>query len=267
MSETTRFPREFPVVSLRYPTDIPPISLRCPSDFPSYTRRDGAATDVRRPLPLPLPFRHNNRMATSSDPIPAALSIEGLNTPDARASFSLASTCGYRGIGFATNHPELNPESLGPSARRHVKTILAAQHLTVESVRAAAPRAGLADSATIDRTLENARKAMLLARELGVRTVSLNIGKLGDSSGAVGGAGGGSIPEGTIVSALRELAQQADASGLTLALAADGGVESLLRVLKAVDFDRARLELSGGRVIGAGEDAAEDCGGGGGGWE
>src|SRR5438552_1318267 len=111
--------------------------------------------------------------------IPAALALDGLGTLDARASFDVASSAHYHGIAFATNHRELNPEALGPSARRHVKTILAARQLQVDSLRAAAPRGGLADTATIDRTLENAIKAIHLARELGVGTVTLDIGAVG----------------------------------------------------------------------------------------
>src|SRR4051794_25801534 len=121
-----------------------------------------------------------------SDPstIPAALALDGLGSLDARASFDVASSARYHGIAFATNHRELNPELLGPSARRHVKTILASKQLEIASVRAAAPRGGLADTAMIDRTLENARKAIHLARELGVGTVALNIGAVGTSGGA-----------------------------------------------------------------------------------
>ena len=175
--------------------------------------------------------------------IPAALALDGLSTLDARASFDVASDAKYRGISFATNHRELNPETLGQSARRHVKTILAARQLDIESLRAAAPRGGLADSTTIDRTLENARKAIHLARELGVGTVSLNVG-------AIGGAD--SVPEATVVSALRDLSQQADAAGVSLALSAEQ-MEKLPMILKQVDYDRARLNLEGGRLIGAGE--------------
>ena len=189
--------------------------------------------------------------------IPAALGLEGLGGFDARAGFELAASAGYRGIAFATNHAELNPDALGPSARRHVRTVLAAKGLAVESVRAWAPKGGLAEAGTIDRTLDQVRKAMMLAREMGVETVSLYAGMLGAGDG--GGAGGeargtGGVPEGTIVAALRELAQQADASGLTLALSAGGGMEALARVLKQVDFPRAKINLEGAGLIGAGAD-------------
>lgn len=177
--------------------------------------------------------------------IPAALAIDGLSNLDARGSFDVAAAAGYRGIAFATSHGELNPEALGPSARRHVRTILGAKGLGLESLRAAVPRGGLTDAATIDRTLENARKGMVLARELGISTVSLNVGRLGEQAG---------VPETTVIAALRELAQQADSSGLTLALAAEGGAESLGRIVKAVDFERARINLDAGRAIGEGED-------------
>src|SRR5690349_10850277 len=101
-----------------------------------------------------------NLNMSDTKPIPAALALDGLANLDARASFDVASDAHYHGIAFATNHRELNPEALGPSARRHVKTILAAKQLQVDSVRAAAPRGGLTDAGTIDRTLENAGKAI-----------------------------------------------------------------------------------------------------------
>jgi sugar phosphate isomerase/epimerase len=187
--------------------------------------------------------------------IPAALGLDGLTDFDARAGFDLAAGAGYRGIAFATNHRELNPEALGASARRQVKTILAGKGLRVEAVRAAGPRNGLADSATIDRTLDQARKAINLAREMGVGTVSLNVGTLG--AGATGGGSGGGLPETTIVAALRDLAQHADAAGLTLAVSAGGASEALARVLKAVDFERAKINLEGAGIIGAGEDVLQ----------
>jgi sugar phosphate isomerase/epimerase len=190
--------------------------------------------------------------------IPAALAIDGLSGVDARGGFDLAAGAGYRGVAFATNHPELNPEALGPSARRQVKAILAGKGLRVESVRAAGPRGGLSDSGTIDRTLEQARKAMTLAREMGVGTVAVYVGMLedrhADAAQPAPRQASAPVPPETVVAALRELAQQADAAGLTLALSAGGGIEALARVLKAVDFERAQVNLDGAGLIGAGED-------------
>jgi len=182
---------------------------------------------------------------SSTSPISASLALDGLGTLDARASFDVASEAHYHGIAFATNHRELNPEALGATARRHVKTILSAKQLEIDSLRAAAPRGGLGDASTIDRTLDNARKAIHLARELGVGTVSLNIGAIGAA---------GAVPEGTVVSALRDLSQQADAAGLSLAISAEH-MEKLPAILKQVDYDRTRLHLEGARMIGSGEDA------------
>ncbi|HVX84115.1 MAG TPA: sugar phosphate isomerase/epimerase family protein [Phycisphaerae bacterium] len=174
--------------------------------------------------------------------IPAALSLDGLNT-DARGAFDLAAEAGYEGIAFATNHPELTPGNLGESARRHVKKLLEARRLAIASVRAAAPRTGLADAATIDRTVDNARTAIRLAHDLGVGTVALNIGNV-----AVDGAG-----EAAAVGALRELAGHADAAGVTLALGAETA-GSLEKLLAQVNFDRARANLDTARMIAAGED-------------
>jgi sugar phosphate isomerase/epimerase len=116
----------------------------------------------------------------STPSLPASLSIDGL-TGDARSSFDLASTAGYHGIAFPTNHPELMPDRLDQSARRHLKTVLASKRLDVDAIRVAVPRTSLTDTGTIDRTLDNARKAFLLAHDLGVHTISLHVGNLANS--------------------------------------------------------------------------------------
>lgn len=179
--------------------------------------------------------------------IPAALSIDGL-TGDARSSFDLAAGAHYHGIAFPTNHAELTPDALGQSARRHLKTILAAKHLAIDSIRVATPRTSLTDSGTIDRTLDNARKAFLLAHDLGVSTVSLNIGNLAGSK----------MPENTLIAAIRELAQHADAAGLNLALGSDS-VLPLAGILKRVDYDRARINLNPARLLAGGQDILKDA--------
>ena len=180
---------------------------------------------------------------SSTAPIPASLSIDGL-TGDARSSFDIASHSGYHGIAFPTNHPELMPDRLDQSARRHLKTVLASKQLEVDAIRVAVPRTSLTDTATIDRTLDNARKAFLLAHDLGVSTISLHVGNLAGSK----------MPPSTIVAAIRELAQHADAAGLTLALGSDTA-GPLAGVLKQVDYDRARINFDPARMIAGGEDA------------
>ncbi len=83
----------------------------------------------------------------------------------------------------------------------------------------------------------------MLAKDLGVLTVSLNIGNLTGSK----------IPESTIVAAIRDLAQHADAAGLTLALGSDAAL-TLAGIIKQVDYDRARINLDSARLIAGGED-------------
>ncbi len=168
----------------------------------------------------------------------ASLSIDALG-PDARAAFEVASEAGYRGIAFATNHAELTPESLGESGRRHLKTLLRSRRLAVEVLRAAAPRAGITDPATIDRTVANVRRAIELAHALAVPTVSVNLGPVGSNPAEA--------------AALRELADLADRAGITLACSGEtaAGLEGLL---KEVAFHCARGNLDTGRLIAAGED-------------
>ncbi len=198
-------------------------------------------------------------------PIAASLSLDGLAT-DARGAFDLAAGAGFRGVAFSTQHPELGPRELGESGRRHLKTILAGKRLAIESLRAGGGGRrgggggggrGLADSRTVDAAMDHARAAMVLARELGVKTVALDVGRIpeGDAGGAGGVAAlsGHALPEATLVLALRELAQAADASGITLALGADSAI-GLARIVKAVDFDGAKMDLDGAREIAAAED-------------
>ena len=92
---------------------------------------------------------------SNQERIPAALSLDGLG-PDARESFELAAESGYRGIAVPTNHPQLRPSELSVSGRRHLKKTLHTRHLDLEAIRVAAPRGGLTDPATIDRTVDQA---------------------------------------------------------------------------------------------------------------
>ncbi len=174
--------------------------------------------------------------------IPASLAIDALGD-DARAAFSLASEARFQGIAFATNHPQLTPDELTQSGRRDLKRILSSKQLSLDALRIAGPRTALADPATIDRTIENARKGFHLAHDLGITTVSLNVGNLADSK----------TPMDTVVSAIRELAQHADSAGLTLAISSDSS-DILAGILKRVDYDRARVNFDTARIIAAGED-------------
>jgi len=178
-------------------------------------------------------------------PIPASLAIGGLAV-DARGAFELAAEARYHGIVFATNHPELMPDQLGQTARRHLKTMLAGKRLEIDAIRIASPKGGLTDPTTIDRTLDHAQKAFLLARDLGVKVVSLNVGDLADNK----------VPHSTMVAAIRQLAQHADAVGggeLTLSLGGDVS-EPLRSVIKEVDYDRAAANLDTGSTLAVGED-------------
>jgi len=180
---------------------------------------------------------------------PAALAIDPLRM-DARAAFDVAAGAAYRGIAFGTGHPELNPDALGESARRHVQSILNAKGLTIATIRTATPAGALSQAGSIDRTLDNARKAILLARQMHVGTVSLNVGQV-DYKGPM------AVTPDTMLGALRELAQLADASGVSLALSDESGGRDLPAILKALDFPQARLHLDTARTIGAGQDVLQ----------
>ena len=174
--------------------------------------------------------------------IAAALSLDGL-AGDARSAFELAAGAGYSGVAIPTNHRELSPEALGETGRRHLMKTLGARGLGVASVRAAAPRGGLGDPATIDRTVENTRRALKLAGALGVKTVSMYAGAVGE----------GKEGESSVMAALKELAQEADAGGIALAVGAES-LEKLGLVLAKVGYDGAKLNVLPAQGIAAGED-------------
>ena len=194
-------------------------------------------------------------MSTTSR-IAAALSLDSLG-PDARAAFDLAADAGFAGIAIPTNHPQLAPADFGDSARRHFKKTLEHRHLSIDSIRIAAPRQGLADAATIDRTLANARAAITLAHALGVRTVSLYTGGLSNvpnpqATGALSSTNA-ALSMDTIAAATRLLASEADKAGITLALSSDSPtrLQELLNLLAAPHL-RANLEPAS--LLAAGDD-------------
>lgn len=174
--------------------------------------------------------------------IHAALSLDGLGD-DARAAFSLAADAGYTGIAIPTNHPQLTPDQLGDTARRHLRKTLDSRSLAIDAIRVAAPRAGLTDPATIDRTIDNARQAIALAHALGVRTVALHTGAISALK----------VTPDTLQSAARLLAAEADRAGVTLALSADA-TPQLRDLLTAVAYDQARANLHTAGSIASGED-------------
>jgi sugar phosphate isomerase/epimerase len=175
--------------------------------------------------------------------IAAALSLDGVGG-DARAGFALAGGAGYSGVAIATNHAELSPEALSDSGRRHVKKILESSQMNVAAVRAAGPRGGLMDPAGIDRMVGNVRKAMKLAADLSASTVTLHAGSM-SAAGVAGGA-----------AALKELAQEAEHAGLTLAVSGDAS-DKLLAMLADTGCENATLNMSPAAAIGAGEDAVK----------
>lgn len=180
----------------------------------------------------------------SSRRITAALSLDGLGN-DARAAFELAAIAGYGAVAIPTNHPELRPSAMGPSARRHLKRILDSKQLQIAALRIAAPRGGLVDPASIDRTIDNVRKGIALAFELGVGTIAVHAGALA-----------GLKDNSSVYAAARLIAEEADRAGLNVAFGADGGKE-LAQLIASVAYERALANVETSREIASGEDPAQ----------
>jgi sugar phosphate isomerase/epimerase len=182
-------------------------------------------------------------MSTTSR-IPAALSLDGLGD-DARAAFDLAANAGYAAVAIPTNHPELRPAELGPSARRHIQRIVRSKDLRIDALRIAAPRGGLTDPGTIQRTLDNARTGIAMAYDMDVHTIAVNAGNLTAPG----------VDFDSICAAARTIAEEADRAGITVAFGADGS-DKLADLIKAVACDRARANLDTAREISSGVDPA-----------
>lgn len=174
--------------------------------------------------------------------IPAALSLDGLGD-DVRASIILAAESGYAGIAFPTNHPQLQAQDFGFTARRHLQRILESHQLGLQSIRIAAPRAGLCDPTTIDRTVDNALKAIVLAHDMGVGNVSLHAGMISDLK----------VSSSTLESAVREITDQAQRTGVTLSLSADS-TSKLETLLTHCQNTNLRAILAPGQTIADGEE-------------
>ena len=163
-----------------------------------------------------------------------------------RAAFDLAADAGYAGIAFATNQPELRPADLGASARRHLQRILASKNLRIDALRIAGPRGGLADSASVERAIENARKGIALAFDMGIKTISVNAGALA----------GEAAKNDSIYAAARQIAEDADRAGVIVAFAADGSA-ALEQLISHLAWDRACANLETAREIAGGHDPVE----------
>ncbi len=180
-----------------------------------------------------------------SDRISAALSLDGLGD-DARAAFELAANAGYGAVAIPTNHPELRPQNLDTSARKHLKRILDSKQLSIATLRIAGPRGGLADSQAIQRIIDNTRQGIALAYDLGITTIAVNAGLLSDSK----------LDQNSVDSAARLIAEEADRAGLNVAFGADAG-DKLAELLKRVGCDRALADVQTAQEIAAGEDPAQ----------
>lgn len=76
----------------------------------------------------------------------------------------MAAGLGYSGVAIPTNHKQLRFKELGESGVRHLRRTLEGRRLGAASIRTATPRGGLGDAKTIDRTMENVREAIRMAR-------------------------------------------------------------------------------------------------------
>ncbi len=179
---------------------------------------------------------------STTPPIPASLFIGGL-PQDARSAFDLASSAHYASVALPSRHDELAPEVLSATGRRHVKKILEMRHLSADALRLATPRTGLTDAANVDEVMTHARAAIELAHDLGIQTLSLNAGPA-DDKGKLN-----SVAE----SALRELAEQADRSGLRLAISADQPA-AISQMLAALGSNQVQANLEPARILAAGVD-------------
>lgn len=156
---------------------------------------------------------------------------------DARQAFVLAADSGYNGVAFSTRHPELNPEKLGSSARRHVRRILAGHNLGVSSIYLPTSAKGLADPDRLDELLHRVEEAVNLAYALGVTQVGLY-------GGDTAGLGSPAARD-----AAKLIAELSDRSGVQIALSGDDPT-ALAKLLRAVAHGGLHADLQTQRLLG-----------------
>jgi sugar phosphate isomerase/epimerase len=115
----------------------------------------------------------------------------------------------------------------------------------VYALRIAAPRGGLADPASIQRAIDNARHGIAMAYDLDVHTIAVHAGDLT----------GTGVNFEAVCAAAATIAEDADRAGITVAFGADDAAK-LADLLKTVACDRARANLDTARQIGSGLDPA-----------
>ncbi len=173
----------------------------------------------------------------------AALGIDPFGD-DARRAFVLAGDAGYRGVAFSTSHPELNPEKLGPTARRHVRRILAGHHLDISSIYLPTTAKGLSDPDRMDHLLHRVEEAVNFAYALGVRQISLYAG---DADG---------LKSPVTEDAAKLIAELSDRSGVQVALSGNDAT-TLAALLRSVGHGGLRADLQTQRLLGQRDPLAE----------
>lgn len=136
---------------------------------------------------------------------------------------------------------ELDPLSMGQTARRHFSKHLQSIGLRIRSLATEFAGAGLSDTAHGERRLEHLRASLELARDLGAMRATVKIAGLADDRlHAMAGA------------MLAEAADLSDRTGVTISVhGTTGDLEPLLRRIVELNCPTLRLALDSAAVCAA----------------
>jgi sugar phosphate isomerase/epimerase len=173
-------------------------------------------------------------------PLIPLLAVEPLGL-DLRDTAQWAYKLGYGGLAIGIGHPEINTESFGHTAQRHLKQILAARGLALGVLRVGVGKSGAFDSATSQRLLDDALAACDLAHQFQTPLVSVYIGEAADDAAI----------SGEVEEIFRLLAVRADRTGVVAALSC-GQPQLLLKILRKIGAPSLMANLDSARIIAAG---------------
>lgn len=168
------------------------------------------------------------------------LAVEPLGL-DLRGAAHAAKNLGYGGIAVGIGHPELNPGIFGRTAQRHFQKILATHGLVLGALRVGVGTAGVFESATSQRLLDEAIAACELAHSMQTPLISVYLGEPVDNQNISSG----------VAEIFHTLAIQADRTGIVAALSC-GQTQWLLKLLASINAPSLAANLDSVRIISAG---------------
>jgi len=148
------------------------------------------------------------------DQLGLSLWVNDIDAPIKRA-ISQAAALGFAGIELSLDHPEIQPDALSESGRRHLARLVGNAGMTIASI--AAP-SGMPPLFHADQLVVNASMAMQMGRDMDVGRVTLHADFEAVKDAGVSGESATDASDRRMYSVLCGLAEVSDRFGVTLAV-------------------------------------------------